>query len=94
MADERGGGGLYDGKDCDMTPVKFPFHDTVLYLGDTCWLINPEPQERLVWTFPFEWEKTPNADDSIAIRRFTEYGCPSVDYSMMTMYIPNYGTLY
>ncbi|MDE6111997.1 MAG: hypothetical protein K2G46_01095, partial [Bacteroidales bacterium] len=27
---------------CDPTPVKHPFHDTILYVGDSCWLTTPE----------------------------------------------------
>lgn len=97
LADEHGGGG-HDARlelpvPCDTTPVKFPYHDTALYIGDTCWLINPEPQERLVWTFPFDWNLASNADDSIEIYRFTDYGC-FFSYSMIAIYIPNHGTLY
>lgn len=53
LADEHEGGGHHDTKDCDTTPVKFPFHDTTLYNDGTfCLLINPEQQENLIWVLP------------------------------------------
>ncbi|MDE7150526.1 MAG: gliding motility-associated C-terminal domain-containing protein [Bacteroidales bacterium] len=41
LADEHGGGGHHDAKECDTTPVKYAFHDTTLYVGDSCWLETP-----------------------------------------------------
>ena len=95
LADEHEGGGHHDTKACDTTPVKFPFHDTTLYVGDAmCWLINPEPDERLVWTFPFDWDLAPNADDSVAIYPLIEPTCTWTNSFQMCLFIPNVGSIF
>ena len=53
LADEHEGGGHHNSKNCDTSPVKYPFHDTALLINDICVLENPlMPGYQLVWTCP------------------------------------------
>ena len=53
LADEHEGGGHHDTKNCDTTPVKHPFHDTTLLIGDYCRLVNPHIQNYYAdWKLP------------------------------------------
>lgn len=53
LADEHGGDDPHDTKDCDTTPVKIPFHDTVFCEGDSLLLVatdRPHEGYSTVWS--------------------------------------------
>lgn len=43
----------HDETPCDTTPVKYVFHDTTLYTGDSCWLTTPTFENYITsWSLP------------------------------------------